>query len=292
MRVALVLPGQGSQRPGAGVPWRGTAGWELVASASQVLGRDVEALLCEADAEQLRPTREAQLATYLLSLVAARALPASCEVVAVAGHSLGDLTALVVAGVLTPERRAAPRRRARGRDAGGVRRAARHDGRRPRARAGRRRRRAARRRVAGERQRAAARRGQRRHRRGRRGRAAAQGGRRPAGAAAAGRRRLPHPADGAGPRPPGRRAGRRRLVATRARRCCPARPPRPSRPTSPGALAPADAPIRWRETLLALPTVDAVVECGPGGVLTGLVRRTLPGVRAVSVSDPNDLEQL
>ncbi|MCW2777737.1 MAG: fabD, partial [Frankiales bacterium] len=54
------------------------------------------------------------------------------------------------------------------------------------------------------------------------------------------------------------------------------------------------ARIRWRETLLALlgVGVDAVVECGPGGVLTGLVKRTLPDVRALSVSDPSHLEHL
>lgn len=54
------------------------------------------------------------------------------------------------------------------------------------------------------------------------------------------------------------------------------------------------APVRWREVLEALPAlgVDRVVEVGPGGVLTALVRRTLPGVRALSIATPTDLALL
>lgn len=67
--AALVFPGQGSQRPAMGRPWRGSPSWSLVDEAGEVLGRDVAALLLDADAEQLRATREAQLTTYVLSLV-------------------------------------------------------------------------------------------------------------------------------------------------------------------------------------------------------------------------------
>jgi [acyl-carrier-protein] S-malonyltransferase len=54
------------------------------------------------------------------------------------------------------------------------------------------------------------------------------------------------------------------------------------------------APVRWRATCAALSRygVEAVVEVGPGGVLTGLAKRSLPGVRAVSVSAPDDLSGL
>ncbi|MBC7373645.1 MAG: ACP S-malonyltransferase, partial [Frankiales bacterium] len=101
-RTALVLPGQGSQRPGAGVAWRRFPAWSLVDRAGDLLGRDCAHLLLTADADELRATAQAQLATYLMSLVVWRSLP-PLDVVVVAGHSLGELTALVVAGVLTPE---------------------------------------------------------------------------------------------------------------------------------------------------------------------------------------------
>jgi malonyl CoA-acyl carrier protein transacylase len=42
----------------------------------------------------------------------------------------------------------------------------------------------------------------------------------------------------------------------------------------------------------ALDGVDTVVEVGAGGVLTGLVKRCRPDLRAVSVATPDDLEQL
>jgi len=100
--TALVLPGQGSQRPGAGAPWRRFPAWSLVERGSDLLDRDLAHLLLDADADQLRRTGEAQLATFLVSLLAWRSLP-DLDVAVVAGHSLGELTALVVAGVLTPE---------------------------------------------------------------------------------------------------------------------------------------------------------------------------------------------
>jgi [acyl-carrier-protein] S-malonyltransferase len=54
------------------------------------------------------------------------------------------------------------------------------------------------------------------------------------------------------------------------------------------------APVLWRETVEVLVArgVETVVEVGPGGVLAGLVRRTAPGVRVVSVATPADLAAL
>ncbi|MGH9057123.1 MAG: ACP S-malonyltransferase, partial [Acidimicrobiales bacterium] len=102
--LALIFPGQGSQRPQMGVPWKGHPAWGVVERVSDAAGRDVAGLLLDADAESLRATRNAQLATFALSLVvldAARASGAGyVPVAAVAGHSLGEYTALVAAGAL------------------------------------------------------------------------------------------------------------------------------------------------------------------------------------------------
>lgn len=99
--LAFTFPGQGSQQPGMGRPWVDHSSWSLVAAASEASGRDVAALLLDADAEELRRTENAQLSTYVLSLVvhdAARALGVRCHVAA--GHSLGEYTALTAVGAL------------------------------------------------------------------------------------------------------------------------------------------------------------------------------------------------
>ena len=98
---AFVFPGQGWQRPGMGRPWTEHPSWELVADASEASGRDVEHLLLDAGAEELTETRNAQLATFTLGLVALDAVERlGIEPTAVAGHSLGEYAALVAAGVV------------------------------------------------------------------------------------------------------------------------------------------------------------------------------------------------
>ena len=100
--IAFTFPGQGSQKPGMGEAWREHPSWELVAEASEVAGRDVAQLLLEADADELRDTRNAQLATYVLSLVVLDAVERlGVDPARVAGHSLGEYTALTAAGVLS-----------------------------------------------------------------------------------------------------------------------------------------------------------------------------------------------
>jgi len=98
---AVMFPGQGSQRPGMGEPWKSAPSWADVERVSDVLGRDVGALLLDADAATLQATRNAQVASFALGLVildAARAAGVTWG--AAAGHSLGEYTALVAAAVL------------------------------------------------------------------------------------------------------------------------------------------------------------------------------------------------
>ena len=84
-----------------GLPWRDHESWELVDEASEVAGRDVAKLLCDADADELRDTRNAQLTTFVSSLMVLDAVerlgvePSFC-----AGHSLGEYTALTATGAL------------------------------------------------------------------------------------------------------------------------------------------------------------------------------------------------
>ncbi|MGY6500142.1 MAG: ACP S-malonyltransferase [Acidimicrobiales bacterium] len=102
--IAFTFPGQGSQRPGMGQVWSEHESWELVAEASEHAGRDVEALLLSADADELVSTRNAQLATFVQSLVVLDAVERTgVEPARVAGHSLGEYTALVASGALSFE---------------------------------------------------------------------------------------------------------------------------------------------------------------------------------------------
>ncbi len=102
--LAFTFPGQGSQRPGMGAAWQEHPSFELARDASELTGRDVVALLLDADQATLTRTDNAQLATFVMSLVVLDAAeriglePGLC-----AGHSLGEYSALVASGAIDLE---------------------------------------------------------------------------------------------------------------------------------------------------------------------------------------------
>lgn len=99
--LAFVFPGQGSQQPGMGAAFADDPSWSIVQEASDAVGRDVAHLLLDADAGELVETRNAQLGTFVHSMVVLDALRRrGLEPQAVGGHSLGELSALCAAGVL------------------------------------------------------------------------------------------------------------------------------------------------------------------------------------------------
>jgi [acyl-carrier-protein] S-malonyltransferase len=87
-----------------GAPWRDHPAWRVVDQAEAALGEPLAPLILDAPTEQLARTREAQLAVLLTSLVAWEAIRDRIEApIAFAGHSLGQVTALIAAGGLPLE---------------------------------------------------------------------------------------------------------------------------------------------------------------------------------------------
>lgn len=101
MGIAIVFPGQGTQQPGMGAPWRDHPAWRVIDDAEAAFGEPLAHLVLDAGPDELARTREAQLAVLLTSLVAWEAVRTRIPApVSFAGHSLGQVTALIAAGVL------------------------------------------------------------------------------------------------------------------------------------------------------------------------------------------------
>ena len=104
--LALLAPGQGSQKPGFLTPW--LTGWDGADRATAVLGDystasglDLTRLGTEADADEIRDTAKTQPLLVAAGLLVSAFLPVDKADV-VAGHSIGELTAAALAGVLEP----------------------------------------------------------------------------------------------------------------------------------------------------------------------------------------------
>ncbi|HEX2898376.1 MAG TPA: ACP S-malonyltransferase, partial [Bacteroidia bacterium] len=103
MKTALVFPGQGSQAPGMGKALydRSPAAKALFDAAPAILGFDIVKIMFEGTEEELKQTSVTQPAIFIHSV--AVALSGGFEADMTAGHSLGEFSALVAAGVLTFE---------------------------------------------------------------------------------------------------------------------------------------------------------------------------------------------
>lgn len=101
---ALVFPGQGSQRPGMAATWTDHPAFVRWSDADAVLGRDVTRLGLDAQADELRDPVNCQVALYVHHAVLLDAWRAAGGSPAIAaGHSLGEYSALLAAGILTFE---------------------------------------------------------------------------------------------------------------------------------------------------------------------------------------------
>jgi [acyl-carrier-protein] S-malonyltransferase len=101
--LAVLSPGQGSQKPGFLSPWLELPGAEARLRWWSVLaGVDLVHLGTEADADEIKDTARTQPLLVAAALLAAEHLPIA-DAGLVAGHSVGELGAAVLAGVFSAE---------------------------------------------------------------------------------------------------------------------------------------------------------------------------------------------
>lgn len=103
-KKAYVFPGQGSQFPGMAKSLyeSNSLAKELIDKADEVLGFGLSSIMFDGTAEDLKETRVTQPAVFLHSYVAARCAEDFAPDM-VAGHSLGEFSALAAAGAMSFE---------------------------------------------------------------------------------------------------------------------------------------------------------------------------------------------
>ena len=102
---AYIFPGQGAQFTGMGLDLyeKYPLAQEYFEKANAILGFSITDIMFEGTAEQLKQTKVTQPAIFLHSVILAKVLGDSFKPEMVAGHSLGELSALVANGVLNFE---------------------------------------------------------------------------------------------------------------------------------------------------------------------------------------------
>ncbi|MCC1483836.1 ACP S-malonyltransferase [Winogradskyella immobilis] len=102
---AYIFPGQGAQFSGMGLDLyeNSPLAQELFEKANDILGFHITDVMFEGSAEDLKETKVTQPSIFLHSVILAKTLGESFKPDMVAGHSLGEFSALVAAGALTFE---------------------------------------------------------------------------------------------------------------------------------------------------------------------------------------------
>ncbi|TYQ00394.1 [acyl-carrier-protein] S-malonyltransferase [Tenacibaculum adriaticum] len=100
---AYIFPGQGAQFTGMGLDLyeKSPLAQELFEEANDILGFSITDIMFEGTADELKQTKVTQPAIFLHSVILAKVLGDNFKPEMVAGHSLGELSALVANGVLS-----------------------------------------------------------------------------------------------------------------------------------------------------------------------------------------------